>query len=162
MLRRQSCVDAGGSFSAGSRHLRRVRPVLPRASLRQTLCPPVARRKKRLGLGARRLSCRAPDPAVIENGLGYPGRRPTQRFWSLVLPANVRWPELESPFCAGCLLVNLNDSAVDECVFKVGIATHRVASRLGSILTVAAQYPKVDLELVSPTGRYCHCVLWRY
>ena len=44
--------------------------------------------------------------------------------------ARARWAEPESPFCACCLLVNLNDGAVDKLVFKLGVTAHGIGKRL--------------------------------
>ena len=44
--------------------------------------------------------------------------------------ANAQWPETEPPFCAGAVLVDPNDGAVDQRVFEIRIARKHREERL--------------------------------
>ena len=59
---------------------------------------------------------------IPQQGAGRAHADPPQalrlRYQSSGRRARARWPEPESPFCACCLLVNLNDGVVDKRVFK--------------------------------------------
>jgi hypothetical protein len=47
------------------------------------------------------------------------------------------WPDFESPFCAGAMLVDPDECAVDEDIFEIGI----VAERLENVLPNALLRP---------------------
>ena len=65
-------------------------------------------------------------PAATRSAANCQAHRRGPRFWWSVRRASARWHEREPPFCAARLLVNLNDGAVDERIFKVELVTHRV------------------------------------
>jgi hypothetical protein len=41
----------------------------------------------------------------------------------LIRRANDRWPDFESPFCAGGMLMRPYDGAVNDEVFKIGVVS---------------------------------------
>jgi hypothetical protein len=54
----------------------------------------------------------------------------------------------ESPFCAGRLLVNRNDGAVDEGVLEIGVASHRIEKRLENArLRPSAEAPELGVPV---------------
>ena len=69
------------------------------------------------------LSCRWPGSRTKRDKL--PSASTARRSWSSARRATCRWPDFESPFCAGAVPVNLDDRPVDERVFEIGIFRQR-------------------------------------
>ena len=64
--------------------------------------------------------------------------------------ASARWPEPESPFCTGRLLVNLNNRTVDKRIFEVGL----IAQCLEQTLKNAGLGPATEPpELAVPVAK---------
>ena len=64
--------------------------------------------------------------------------------------ASAQWLDAGSPFYAGRLLMDLKESAVDECIFKVGIITHVFEKKLENAHFRLTSKPP---ELAVPTAK---------
>jgi len=138
------------SILAGSRQLHRVRPTLQAANWRQTPCQPAALRTKRPGSAEPPPSYRGPAPAVAGTSQDFQARPPMPRFRSSARRASARWPDFESPFCAGCLLMNRNNGAI-RCPAVVFLQTMRGNHGVFEVRVIAH-----SVEKLSKTPRSAH------
>src|SRR5258708_1445631 len=60
---------------------------------------------------------------------GHP-HRPQYGFWCSGRRATGRWPDFESPFCAGRMLVRPDDSGIDHDVLEIWIVRQRLEKTL--------------------------------
>jgi len=61
-------------------------------------------------------------PGIRTKRERLPAHRPAPGFWSSGRRAIDRWPDFESPFCAGAMLVDPNDCAVDHRVLEIRVS----------------------------------------
>ena len=125
-----NCAGFYGWFWAGSQQLHRAHQGLVIASPRQTPCPRAVHQMKRLWSTARHLSYHALAQAAAETEPNCRAHPPTRRSLSLAHRASAQWPDAVSPFWAGRPLVDLDDSAINESIFKVRVFTYCFGSSL--------------------------------
>ena len=86
-------------------------------------------RKRRVSTG-QPLSYRVLAPAEAKSETSSRAHRPCQLSWSSAHRESARWLDVESPFCARCFLMGLNDRSINHSVFEVWITVYRIEKTL--------------------------------
>ena len=113
-----------GWFWVGSQQLHRAHQGLVTASPRQTPSPRAVHQMKRLWSTAQHLSYHALAPAAAETEPNCRAHSPTR--WSLSSAQSRKRPIAWcwGPFWPGRFLVEPDDSAINESIFRVRVFTH--------------------------------------
>src|ERR1700674_902556 len=86
---------------------------------------------------------RAPVQPSGSAEAGAQAHRRRYGSWCSSRRASDRWPDFESPFCAGCVLVCPDDGCVDHHVLEVGIVGQRLEKTLPTAFARPSQKASV-------------------